>query len=66
MAENSLAKQIMIEHQVKTLQAEAAAAAATIERLEQQMEEERPDAAGEKHRQRRQSMFSFFIPAVLN
>jgi hypothetical protein len=45
LAENSLAKQIMIEHQVNTLQAEAAAAAATIERLERQMEEERPDAA---------------------
>jgi DNA-binding XRE family transcriptional regulator len=53
LAENSLAKQIMIEHQVQTLQAEAASAAATIERLEQQMEEELADAAGEKHQQRR-------------
>ncbi len=47
-AENSPAKQIMLEHQVNTLRAEAAAAAATIERLEQQMEEERLNTAGEE------------------
>jgi hypothetical protein len=47
-AENSLAKQSMTEHQVKTLQAEAAAAAATIERLEQQMGEEPLNTAVEE------------------
>ncbi len=45
LAENSPVKQVMIEHQVKALQAEAAAAAATIETLEQQMEEALPEAA---------------------
>src|SRR5688500_7941378 len=48
LAENSRAKQNILEHQIKTLQAEAAAAAATIETLEEQMEEVRLDAAGEK------------------
>jgi DNA-binding XRE family transcriptional regulator len=48
LAENSLAKQIMIEHKVQTLQAEAAAAAATIERLEQQMGEEPLNTAVEE------------------
>ena len=53
LAENSRAKQNILEHQIKTLQAEAAAAASTIETLEQQLEEERPDAADEKkHLQR--------------